>query len=1117
MDALPQPHLSSRRERGAALIIVLAFVVLLTGLMVAYVSRTTSDRTVAQSSLHQTKADQVAASGMDLVIGALRQEITGPPPTPTPPYVPAANANMLPLRFDNPPASLAAIPNLVRRSLRADNTIPAPGISSFASAVNSTTDVSANGRSITLARWNKHYLVPKSNTLDDKTDPVAAFVAPDWVILTRNGAVAFSTWNSALADQTPTNNSYAVGRYSYAIYDEGQLLDANVAGYPSGTTPDQAGRKGPVAFADLTALPSPSPNPPSPYFAPPSSPYQIDTLVGWRNYGSTQPSNTFPTALPLPQPQSQNFAANFRTGSGPASLYWNFVINNTPGFTSVRSNPSPAPYPWNGRTDQMFLSRQQLIAYRAATLFNVNALQYLSTFSRELNAPSWKPSTPTGSTIDYATLANTPTAETSTAPNRDLLYVRATGTFTRADGTTVAVGDLLINRRFPLSRINGLVDPTFAATTNSTIINGLLVPATAVTVQRDFGLAWDPTKTPTGLRWNYVGATGSTVQTAIERLDQVAAENREPNFFELLKAVILSRSVGLGSGTGNVPTFVGAEGKYYDTTNNLSSDYQIMQIGANIIDQWNFNNNIPTFINFGGNELAGIKNLPYLNKLVFKPYWTSQTSHGVTTYPFDAWLIPSLWNPHQNAPPTASQNVQIAMTSGSLTANTASPTGTTSPPLAGSSTLFMTVDASLFGTAANPSTNNPSGPTAANGIKPSSLPSGITISKDNLNYGFHVAFATASSTAPTTTSTTAYPNFPAPCTFELQVQVSTSPAVWKAYQRWTGCANTTPVVCQSPSTWINNTTLQDPEFVTLDPRTLRFGAWANAAKQSAVATDYTTGVLTTSETSAGVYEAITALPPQPPGSMFATSPIAQLYKYANNTDPTVYYKDLDTLQRRGDIISSSTTATLLTDFVDRPRILNRPFQSVAELGQVFRDQPWKTLDFGDFNTTTVPGADAGLLDLFTLHESGLEAGKTSFNTRQTPVLTAILSNATKSLTDGTTVISSTQRDSIVNALVALQPMVRKTDLLTGLAGNATVTALGTKEARELVIRAFSDACQTRTWNLMIDVVAQSGRYPPNASTLAGFLVEGEQHYWVHVAIDRFTGQVIDKQIEVVNE
>jgi len=212
-----------------------------------------------------------------------------------------------------------------------------------------------------------------------------------------------------------------------------------------------------------------------------------------------------------------------------------------------------------------------------------------------------------------------------------------------------------------------------------------------------------------------------------------------------------------------------------------------------------------------------------------------------------------------------------------------------------------------------------------------------------------------------------------------------------------------------------------------------------------------------------------------------------------------------------------TTAMQPADFVDRPQILNRPFQSVAELGQVFRDQPWKTLDF-----TTAASADAGLLDIFTLRDSSMEGGKTSLNTRQKPILTAILSQATKRLTDtaGATVITSAQRDPIVTALfniTSAQPMIRKTDLLTQLAADSSVTGLGNKEARELVMRAFSDACQTRTWNLLIDVIAQSGRYPPNASTLAGFLVEGEQHYWVHVAIDRFTGQVIDKQIEVVNE
>src|SRR5207302_10974813 len=71
--------------------------------------------------------------------------------------------------------------------------------------------------------------------------------------------------------------------------------------------------------------------------------------------------------------------------------------------------------------------------------------------------------------------------------------------------------------------------------------------------------------------------------------------------------------------------------------------------------------------------------------------------------------------------------------------------------------------------------------------------------------------------------------------------------------------------------------------------------------------------------------------------------------------------------------------------------------------------------------------------------------------------------------------------------------------------------------REAPIRALSNVGQTRVWNLMIDVVAQTGRYPQSANTLDKFVVEGEQRYWVHVAIDRLTGQIIDKQVEVVKE
>src|SRR5439155_12333644 len=369
MDSLHK--VSSRREQAAALIIVLALVVLVAALAVAYLSRTVSDRQVSHSSFNQSKVDLVAASAMELTIGGLRQEITGPSPTPTPPYLPLANANMLPMRFGNPSGSPDPIPNLVRRSIRGDGPtgtgpMPSPGVPSLASAANSTTDVSANGRFVSLPRWNQHYLIPRpagANPTD--TTPISGasgFTAPDWVILTRGGPVAFSVWDSTLADKTPTNNSYAVGRYAYAIYDEGGLLDANVVGYPSNTIPAQYGPKGTSAFADLTAT------------AIGISQGGIDAMVGWRNLFSANPSGTFPSF-------------NFSTAA--ATRYVNFVLSNTNGFMTV---PIPSPTPNNmSRTDQQFPTRQSLIQLAASGGFSTitNALQYLGTFSRELNAPSW--------------------------------------------------------------------------------------------------------------------------------------------------------------------------------------------------------------------------------------------------------------------------------------------------------------------------------------------------------------------------------------------------------------------------------------------------------------------------------------------------------------------------------------------------------------------------------------------------------------------------------------------------------------------------------------------------------------------------------------------------------
>ncbi len=373
-----QSRVFQTNDEGAALVIVLALVVLFTGLSVAYFSRTTRDREVAHSSFNQTRADQLGLSAVDLIVSDFKQEIINGSTTAqdyagATMYIPNSSLNVVPQTSGKPPliAGVDPIPNLIRRSVYPE-TIVTPSVGSRASNVNSTSP-SSNRRTISPTRWNSHYLIPKINTTDDSI-PVTDFIAPDWVIVTRNGPVSFSDWNVALKDSAATNLDYAVGRYAYAVYDEGGLLDINLAGYPtnnaSGPMPSisDIGRKGIVAFADLTALQT-----------KPSSSYVsntvIDRIVGWRNYQTMQLTGKFPGSLSFPSSAITNFATYFlgssRTGT---TVDFGFVANT--GTT---------------RTDQSFLSRKELIKLRSDTQAGAaSMLQYLVTFSREQNMPTWR-------------------------------------------------------------------------------------------------------------------------------------------------------------------------------------------------------------------------------------------------------------------------------------------------------------------------------------------------------------------------------------------------------------------------------------------------------------------------------------------------------------------------------------------------------------------------------------------------------------------------------------------------------------------------------------------------------------------------------------------------------
>ena len=472
------PFKSSKRSpNGAALVIVLAFVVLLTGLTLAYFSRTATDRQLAQSSYNDTTADLVARSALDIVVNDLKQEIINNPTVTA--------GNIQPTRY---PAPIPTDnPNLIRYSSR-------NAAASKASTIISTA-ASANGRSISTARWNSHYLIPLASTAIDST-PVASFTAPDWALITAQGP------NTA-----PPPNA-VIGRYAYAVYDEGGLIDVNVGGFPtyasltpptrrarhraakypseeseiilvaggqapqfspktqgaSGTvgssfsylpkvnksptsfslgsalptglslnstngtifgTPTRSGtysvqltasnangsdtgtisltfigasapggptpwpvnlaRKGIVAFADLTTLPS-TPTAVTPTTAAGSmggflSAAQSNKLMGWRNYATTQqPSSATFDSPSFPLASADNYA-NYFLGNGDQSVPF------TQAFTAVRNDLAPV----NARTDQALMTRLELIKLQRTIGFSQSLLQYLGTFSREQNcpAPDW--------------------------------------------------------------------------------------------------------------------------------------------------------------------------------------------------------------------------------------------------------------------------------------------------------------------------------------------------------------------------------------------------------------------------------------------------------------------------------------------------------------------------------------------------------------------------------------------------------------------------------------------------------------------------------------------------------------------------------------------------------
>jgi hypothetical protein len=1275
-----------RREQAAALLIVLALVVLATGLTVAYFSRTTADRPVANSSFNQAAADQLAQSATDSIIGDLQQEIidgsVSPAPTFGPSgipgpfhlYVPATTSNVIPVR--NPaatPGTTPAIPNLIRRSVSSD-AIPSPARPSRASAVNSMADVSANGRSVTLARWNSHYLIPKAHTGDDKTDPITTgfnspnFWAPDWVYATAEyGADVLSTPTSDSNGRAVT----PIGRYAYAIYDEGGLLNMNAAGFPSSTSVLQYGRKGSLAFADLSALGSYG-----------LSSTGINNIVGLRNYASALASGSFSNLSLAPD----------------ANTYYNFVLSD-PNYIKLVGPPYYSPIfflttAWqappqsnnNVQTDHAFVTRRDLIGCGAAVrsvdsaAFNANALQYVSTFSREAlaSAPQWSPTAP-----DFVN------------PNFQTLLV--TEQFTRNDGTSAYVGDYLVNQRFLLQRLNWLTYkgpsatvanggtrnqvPGSAPAVGSTdydlwlltrsngitfgLTDAFLQKGTAANILKYFGLVWDSTNE----RWNYVGGANpnpsATPATSIATLNTLTG-TREPDFFELLQAAILDNSLG---------DYYSVDSTLFPTVHQQSKMLHILTIGANLIAQSRVDSypvRIACTVDVGsGNlkvmEAVGAPRLPYLNSLAACPVAGTATS-GSPTGGVNWLLVPNLWDPYRDTwdlteehasnstngqntiwltpgylrPPVritvtgsvglgtilASPSVQTGIVSSALVSPSPSPTTvvTISPPkslplttpaaspgrgrngfLEASrlSTSDVTPTPSPFTTTTSVSsaiaewvnvpypspTANPT-PVGTNVVfrisfPGTSIPDGWISPSQNpvliLQPGFQMTVEYQSPNG------TWYPYSFLQGNNEPSTWISGSnpsnpglnlTTAWSVYGRNPSPSPTpvttpyptillaSPSPTAAPATLWNVTALADaPMFAKADPRSIRYSSQVGVVH-------ITSPTPTATPLAAGIIRAIwpsgfAAPPMMTVGTTPAPTPtVTPTPTGTPNYNPAVYSQFPylgDNAVAGSNPYSEATPSSNAEGDAVRPIMMNRPFRSVGEMGYAFRDQPFRTLSFSSINSP-----DAGLLDLFTTVAYGVtptpspspsispitptptvtpRGGVISLNSFQAPALAAVLAgtiaredtprvNSSPGQSPSPAPILATVANNTATSLMLAgvlaspspSPLLNRAALANLIAtanpspSPSLLDVSIPKTQREAIVRALGEVDQTRTWNLLIDVIAQSGKYPPGATQLQDpndpskrFIVTGEQRYWIHVAIDRFTGEVLDRKIEVVNE
>lgn len=1182
---------------GAALVITLSLVILLTIVILAFMSIVRWDRQSAGLTAATKRAELLGRSAGNLVLSDLISEIrdgsTNLGSAAAIAYSATANDNMLPQRV-LAGANLAANTNFValyKQSVQSPFYSGANFVSNGPSRASSvgTWEASRNGRVLSADRWNKPQLLfggGFSSTND----------LPRWIYLTRQettDAGQLNPTNFSPGLISSTNQNFVIARTAYNVYEIGQCLDINVAGGLSGLTKQQLLSS--LAGATLASVPGVT---------------DTSALLAWRNATSGASTTTY------------------MAYAGTNGLKEGF-LNKTTG-------------------DRRFIGRQDLIAYatqNASGGFGINTLPFLTHFSRGLDRPSVRATANTSVLSGYP---NRP-ATGNAAPTA----VRHATDVILADGTRLNAGDPVAFRRFPLRRLDLLRSADAVAPDDANPIyryfglsragvaqpwvynhgaaNRILtlkeVAALPQKREPDFFEMLQAAIAPGSLGGSagpyfsgnaqYATDTEGLDENIYRQILQIGA-----NLIDQYDADDYPTTINIQDAASAILSVYGNENLPY--INEIGSlPYRPATLprtkvrGYLQFEVWNPHQNavntdatlklriavtkgkigllfgVASYSNGSGparfNELY--------NDAVATAYHYSATSAAsfATDYPGIAFRIgssgsavgafdfsnPQVQTDHgilefTNSPQLkepfllTSPNDPATLESANFPpyAYPVDNSVTTSPDSIVEETTPDSLPLQDYPSLTSPTISSPNG--LRLDLKTPIYFAGIMIAEaekpddrvdgrpDQMCWG---------TPAPGCWDTAIF-NFSNPLTDSLTVELQVyTPQGWQTYQKLQNIralstsnrvgnasaspfpANQTasisfirPNISARPNNSVANPVKLHIGYNTIfaiDPRTSRFtyilrdvNGPVSVQNSSQLATNFkiygngTDWDPGTASSSSKSFSALAAnIPNHESGQQFYKDPDGIVRRADGEERPEIVANDRVFPMNGGSNLKAGTGYKVaLGKMADRPLILNRPFNSVAEMGYAFRDMPWKTLDFHSTDT-----GDGGLLDYFSVEETALDgsdrplrAGVINPNTASPAVLSAVISSAVQREL-GAAAVDSARVQAIVNSVrnaVATTPLMSLAEL-PRLADSSTFPSASTKvlqkTEKETFVRALAPVSETNVWNVLIDIVTQAGRIPPDAKGLGDFVVQGEARYWIFAAIDRTTGQIVDMQYELVTE